>query len=185
MNSISTVFTESSIENDIIKQSGLVELLSILPMIEKTGRGYARQRYKQADFMFVEECIAEGWFVVTQMIIEHYAEILEEYPEEEKRFKFYRMATKFRLGKYWHRYKLPESLQKFADVDVSYTDTTIETLEIEEEWTELERLVVDYRHQGNSNELIAQKVGLSVKSVAKIFSRLKRRLGWKKVKIIN
>ncbi len=166
-------------------QSSREELISLLPMIERTARGYARQRYKQTDEAFVDECIAEAYYCLTQMILEHYHKIIVEKPIDEERFRFYRMAVKYRLQKYWRRYKLPFSIDQFSEKQteinikqnkLAYIDHGIDLLILEDNMckSETDKFVVDYYMNGNSLDVIAEKIGIQRKSVKKILTRIGR-----------
>lgn len=68
---------------------------------QRVAKGYARRMGRGGDRAFIDECQAEAAFIVTELIWEGYDGIMEKYPDEGERHKFYRMSVGYRLKEYW------------------------------------------------------------------------------------
>ena len=182
-----TAFTPpSEEENDLF---GDDESEGILPQVLRVARGFARRRFRGNDGAFVDECIAEGNFVVTEMILTSLSTIKEKYPDREERFKFYRMSVGYKLKEYWSlRATSTESFLRKKGIEIrqhqlheshalrQYSEAD-EFIALEHAVRdELELRVVEFYAMGNARDLIASKCGISLRRVKRILIRIKKRL---------
>lgn len=94
--------TESLPIEEVSTQTLFTELFSgPYEQSQRVAKGYARRIGRGGDLAFVDECQAEASFILVELIWSAYAKILEKYPEEEDRHKFYRMSVGYKLKEYW------------------------------------------------------------------------------------
>lgn len=161
----------------------------ILPQVERVARGFARRRFRGSDAAFVEECIAEGNFVVVELIWTSLSEIKARFPDKEERFKFYRMSVGYKLKEYWSlRATSTESYLRKKGIEIRqhqlheshairYYSDADEFIALEHAVRdELELRVVEFYAMGNARDLIASKCGISERRVKKILIRIRKRL---------
>ncbi len=167
----------------------LIELGLALPHVERTARSIARRRGKTKDTLFLDEATTEGIFIVTELILTSLAGIKEKYPDDEKRFGFYRMSVGYGLKAYFsvRNIKTVGYLRKkgietnhvsFDDNYVAKTDNSamMNLMVDEAARTAMEKQVLMFFLMGNPFENIADKTGLEVARVKKVMRRIKRRL---------
>lgn len=161
----------------------------ILPQVERVAKGFARRRFRGTDEAFVDECIAEGNFVVVELIWTSLQDIKAKYPDKEERFKFYRISVGYKLKEYWSlRATSTESYLRKKGVEVRqhqlhesdairYYSEADDFIALEHAVRdELELRVVEFYAMGNARDLIASKCGISERRVKKILIRIKKRL---------
>lgn len=161
----------------------------IIVQAERVAIGFARRRFRGTDLAYVDECITEAYFVVTEMIYEGLPEIKEKYPNKDERFTFFRMSVGYRLKAYWAlRATQTESYLRAKGIEirrhtlneshlVKFYPEADEYVALEHAVrNERERRVVEFYTMGNDVELIASKLSLTERLVKKILTRIKKRL---------
>lgn len=132
---------------------------------------------------------AEAYFIVTELIYTVLDAITVKFPDDEERYKFYRMTVGYGLKAYcayrsrqtisYLRAKgIVEHHVQLEDDYVPREDNqAIMNLVLEEAArTPMEKLVLEYYLMANSIEVIGEKVGLAPRRVKKVMRRIKRRL---------
>jgi hypothetical protein len=168
---------------------GIEEENSLLVQAERVARGYARGKSRQRDAAFVDECIAEAYFTVVELLWTSLKEIKEKYPDIVERHKFIRMSIGYKLKEYW-AYRATSTISFLKKRGIVVKHQSIETCQVISDDSSLnefialdhatrdqvERRVIEFYCMGNDLELISIKCSMSQKRVKKILIRVKKRL---------
>jgi hypothetical protein len=166
-----------------------VELWDILEQTYRVSYSFVKRRGKLQDKFMVMEAAQEAVFYMVYLIYTRLEEITTKFPDIEDRHKFYRMSVGFRLKEYFS-FRATSSISylrrrgfKLEQVEISEEmlarpdEATERLIALEAVCRdEFEKLVIAYVEMGNSRELIAEKLGCSLKRVKKALLRVKRRL---------
>lgn len=167
---------------------GVGEQVGLMAQAERVARGFARGRNKQRDFAFVDECIAEAYYVVVEMYWTHFERIKLKFPDIIERHKFMRMSIGYRLKAYWS-YRATSSIsylkqkgiiekhEPITDQIASKDCSLQQYIALENAVrNEIEARVVELFKIGNDRELIAHKLSMKPRRVKRILTRVKKRL---------
>lgn len=167
----------------------LGELNECLVHAERTVRSLAKSRNKTRDAFWIDEATAEAYFIVAELVITSYEEIVAKYPDVDARFRFYRMSVGYGLKAYF-AYRTLSTLGylkakgietkhvSFQDGYIGKIDNSAMITFVLEEVTRtaMERKVLEFYLMGNTWENISEKTGLAEKKVKRVMRRIKRRL---------
>jgi len=165
------------------------EFFDVIEQLERVAKGFARRRLKSIDEMFVDECIAEAYFVIVELIYTSLESIKAEYPNLDDRYKFYRTTVGYKLKEYWS-YRATSTISFLKKKGISVQHYSLwegaaiqyhSSLDIyiameHAARNDLERKVVELTAMGNPKELIAEKCALKPKQITKILKRVENRL---------
>lgn len=167
----------------------LCELNECLVHAERTVRSLAKSRNKTRDSFWIDEATTEAYFIVTELVITSYTEIIEKYPDVDARFRFYRMSVGYGLKAYF-AYRALSTLAylkargieskhvSFRDDYIGKNDNSAMIAFVLEEVTKtaMEKQVLQFYLMANTWENISEKAGIPVRKVKKVMRRIKRRL---------
>jgi len=138
---------------------------------------------------WIDEAIAEATFIVTELVLTKFAQIMERCPEVDVRLGVYRRTMGFDLKAYFlHRPR--STAAKLRKLGVAVGDQALDDSHItrydpapemavliaEAVRTPMEDQVLNFYIMGNSIENIAEKVELPPRSVKRLIKRIKSRL---------
>lgn len=176
----------------------MLELDKVLIHATRTARYFAKQRHRLQDKFFLDEMATEAIFIVTELIYAGPSEddqrtslqrIKEKFPDDDERYKFYRMTVGYGLKAYC-AYRPMRTIsylrakgiviqhEKLEDEYVPRNDhSALMQLYMDEAAkTPMEKEVLKFYLLANEWEVIGEKVGLNPKRVRKVMKRIKRRL---------
>jgi len=167
----------------------LAELNEAIIHAARTAKSLGKSRHKTRDAFWIDEATTEGIFIVTELILTTYDQIVEKFPDVDERFKFYRMSVGYGLKAYFAcrpistlRYLKAKGIEAkhytFEEGHIGREDNSaMQALLLEEvARTAMEKKVLQFYMMGNAWEVIAEKVELQVRRVKKVMRRIKSRL---------
>lgn len=165
------------------------ELFDVLESIYRVAYSYVKKKWRLFDRFMIQEAAQEAVFVVTELIYVKFQEIVTKYPDVTERHRFYMAYAGFKLRNYFgHRASssisylkkkgIKQEMEELSDVSLSRPDAKTEQMIALDHAcrNEYERLVVQYFCMGHDYELIAEKLGSTLKRVKKTLRRVKNRL---------
>ncbi len=152
----------------------------------RSARGYVRRQNRQRDSAFVDECIAEAYFIVTEMVMTDYDAITKAFPAEVDRALNYRMKVGYGLKSYFaYRAKQTISDQKKRGIIVRHLSYRDDALIYDTPYidamerlvtTDLQRTILEMKINGFSYEEIAQATDLNFHQIRKTLGKMKGKL---------
>ncbi len=167
----------------------LADLSQALIEAERVARSVGKSRNKLRDPFWLDEATTEGYFIVTELILTSFDEIVVKYAEPHERYQFYRMSVGYGIKGYFAyrpistlRYLKAKGIEakhmSFEEGYIGKEDQSAMMSFILDEVTRtaMEKKVLEFYLMGNSWEDIASKVELEVRRVKKVMRRVKKRL---------
>lgn len=154
--------------------------------VELTARKYARRQFRSHDEQFVNECIAEAYFWLVIIFLEH----KEELKQQEDTIAYIRMKIGYKLKEYWAPYAtstisyikkkgevLPQKVE-FKEAELPKEDQTVDCIICLQSVLKLkiEEDIYNLLLENKTIKEIAVTLKVKIKKVEKHLARIRKRL---------
>lgn len=168
----------------------VIESEGLLDQAKAVAIAFARRNGRLRDGFFIQEAIAEAWYILWETLHYGYEGLLEKYPDISERHKVYRCRVGYGVKEYFScrntstiskltKLGIPITRVEYGEVkDRGRLCDSLAELEARDGIIrdEIERKIVEYKCMGNNSQLIADKLGCSLKMVLRTLGRIRRRL---------